>query len=100
VSVAVENTVTQGNTTTAELVFTYNGVTGATASALISVLAENPNAESGSVEFKYNQDNTEPIVERVQFMEGTKRRLGAEPGEVVKITASLTEPAGPSTINI
>ena len=100
VSVAIENTVTEGNTTTAELVFTYNGVAGDATTALISILAENPNAESGSIDFEYVYDLILPDLDNIGFYTSSKRRLGAEPGEVVKIVASLTEPAGPSTINI
>ena len=100
VTVAVENTLTEGNTTTAELVFTYTGNGSGENTAMISVLAENPIAESGSVDFNFIYDLINPEVKGINFYNGTQRRLGAKPGEVIKIIANLSEEAGPSKINI
>ena len=96
VSVAVENTVTDGNVTTSDLVFTYNGIEGTTGSALITVTGENPNAETGEIEFSYFQDQNAPVIESIRFYNGTQMRLGGKTGENIRIEVLLSESAGKS----
>ena len=96
VSVAVENTVTDGDVTTSDLVFTYNGIEGTTGSALITVTGENPNAETGEIEFTYFQDQNAPVIESIRFYNGTQMRLGGKTGENIRIEVLLSESAGES----
>ena len=101
VSVAVENTITDGDITTSDLVFTYNGIEGTTGSALITVTGENPNAETGEMEFNYIQDQNAPEIESIRFYNGTQMRLGGKTGENIRIEVLLSESAGESnTIDI
>ena len=96
VSVAIENTETDGNVTTSDLVFTYNGIEGTTGSALITVTGENPNAETGEIEFSYFQDQNAPVIESIRFYNGTQMRLGGKTGENIRIEVLLSESAGES----
>jgi hypothetical protein len=96
VSVAVENTVTDGDVTTSDLVFTYNGIEGTTGNALITVTGENPNAETGEMEFSYIQDKEAPMIESIRFYNGTQMRLGGKTGENIRIEVLLSESAGES----
>ena len=96
VSVAVENTVTDGDVTTSDLVFTYNGIEGTTGNALITVTGENTNAETGEMEFSYIQDKEAPVIESIRFYNGTQMRLGGKTGENIRIEVLLSESAGES----
>mgnify|MGYP000929575979 CR=1 FL=1 len=94
VSVVVENTVTDGDITTSDLVFTYNGIEGTTGNALITVIGENTNTETGEIEFTYFQDQNAPIIETLRFYNGTQMRLGGKTGENIRVEVVLSESAG------
>ena len=97
VSVAIENTESDGNVTTSDLVFTYNGIEGTTGSALITVTGENPNAETGEMEFSlFSGSRNAPVIESIRFYNGTQMRLGGKTGENIRIEVLLSESAGES----